>query len=76
MHSGHGPCGAVEVRDPDLRTAFFRGHKQEALAIGRPARPVGILVFNNLPGITSSNRDNPDMRCFGIRAEVHIHDAK
>ena len=43
VNSGHRSGRAVEVRDPDLRTVFFCGHEQEALAIGRPARAIGIL---------------------------------
>ena len=45
---GHRSRRAVEIRDPDLRAAFFRREKREALAIRRPARAVGVLIGDEM----------------------------
>ncbi len=42
----HGSRRAIEIGNPDLRSAFLGRDKREALAIRRPARTVAILIGN------------------------------
>src|SRR5215469_18289661 len=45
----HRSCCGIELRDTDLRAAVLRRQEREALAIWRPAGPVGILIGDEGP---------------------------
>ena len=75
MHSGHGSCRAVEVRDPDLRATFFIRDECEALAIRRPARTIAILIGDERSrsdSVQLRRGHDPDMRSLLVSREIDI----
>ena len=67
---------AIELRNPNLRSAFLRRDERKPLAIRRPARAVGILIGDDLALLTSGRRHDPDVRRLGVGRQIHVDHAE
>ena len=76
--ASHRSRRAIEIRDPNLRAAFFRRDKRKPLPIRRPARTVGVLIGDDLAVLlTSTGRGHdPDVRRLRVGFEIDIDHAE
>jgi len=86
VDAGYTARAAIEIRNPDLRSAIFFRDEREALAVWRPARTVAVLIGDKdmlaLDGRGARRstihiqRDDPDVRRLCIRGQIHVDHAE
>src|SRR5438270_2579497 len=70
VNSGHLPSSPVEIRNPNLRTAFLVRQEREPLPIRRPARTVSVLICNEFLLLTAICGHDPDVRRLRVRLQI------